>query len=61
MKEYRLQRIEIEEIARDREILALALLGLLYSDYDLLKYATYSMYYRRTIAILMIQRTFEGG
>lgn len=33
MKEYRLQRIEIEEIARDREILALVLLGLLYSDY----------------------------
>lgn len=48
MKEYRLQRIEIEEIACGREILALVLHGLFYFDYDFLKNATtYSIYYRR--------------
>jgi len=54
MKEYRLQWTKIEEIACDQEILALALFGLLYSDYDLLKNATMcSVYYRRTIAIFV--------
>lgn len=51
MKEYRLQWTEIEEIACDHEIFTLALFGLLYSDYDLLKNATMcNVYYRRTIA-----------
>lgn len=65
MKEYRLQRIEIEEIACDQEILALVLHGLFYFDYDFLKNAAiYSIYYRKNdcyidIAIT-IQRTFEG-